>query len=188
MSKRVIGGVIAVCLVCLIYAAYYFNSGNLSVNRAPGGYQLISNMELEGMIDFELERLDGKQVKLSDYRGKVIVLNFWASWCNPCVQEFPSMVSLVEKMKGDVVIVAIATDDEKQDVEVFLKAFGLPRPGFEILWDKNKKVTEKYNVSKLPESFVVGRDFKLARKIIGAEDWSGQGAIGYFQSLLRPSK
>lgn len=177
-------GIAALVVVAAVFGWYWKNAAELPVNKTPEGYQLIGKLETEGMQDFSLNRLDGTSLKLGDYKGKVIVLNFWASWCNPCVQEFASMVELVEKMKGEVVVVAVSTDDDRADVEAFLKAFGLPKPNFEIVWDKDKTVMAQYGINKLPESFIVGRDFKLARKVLGLEEWASDGAIGYFKSLM----
>jgi peroxiredoxin len=183
MNAYVKGAIGAVIAIIAILSWYLTHSDELPVNKTPESFRLISKLEKEGMEDFALQRLDGSTLRLSDLKGRVVVLNFWASWCNPCVQEFPSMVSLVEKMGGDVVVVAVSGDDQQGDIQAFVKAFGLPRPGFEVVWDKDKKVTELYGVSKLPESFIIGRDFKLARKIVGTEDWANDGAVAYFKSL-----
>ncbi len=115
-------------------------------------------------------------------------MNFWASWCNPCVEEFPSMVKLVKEFKGDVVILAISEDDQTDDIKVFTKAMGLPEPHFEVVWDKDKRSMKDYGVEKLPESFLVGRDGKLIRKVLGIDNWSSDDALAYFKMLVAGQK
>jgi peroxiredoxin len=94
------------------------------------------------------------------------------------------MVKLVEKFHGDVVVVAISEDEQVEDIGPFVRAFGLPKPGFEVVWDKEKAVMKLYGVGKLPESFIVGPDFKLIRKIVGTENWVSDSALAYFGSIL----
>jgi len=93
------------------------------------------------------------------------------------------MVKLAERMKGDLVVVAVSTDDAKADIEPFLKVFGLPKPGFEVLWDRDKSIMKLFGVGKIPESYVVGPDFKLARKIIGVENWGSDEAVQFFKMI-----
>lgn len=93
------------------------------------------------------------------------------------------MVNLAQKMEGDLVIVAVSTDENKADIEPFLKAFSVPEKGFEVVWDKDHKVMEMYGVKKIPESFIVGTDFRLARKIVGIENWDSDNAIAFFHAL-----
>lgn len=185
MNAYVKGGILAAILIAGIYGWYRANMATLPVNRPPDDYQLISKMEKEGVPDFTLERLDGSKLTLSELKGKTVIVNFWASWCNPCVEEFPSMIKLVDHFKGDVVVVAVSTDEDRKDIETFLKAFGLPKPGFEVVWDKDKSIMAKYGINKIPESFLVGADMKLIRKVMGTENWYTQGAIDYFSDLVR---
>jgi len=183
MNAYIKGGLVAIGVGAAILTWYKRNESGLIVNRTPDEFQLITKMEVEGLPDFELERLDGTKVKLSDYRGKLLVVNFWATWCNPCVEEMPSMARLVDRMKGDVVVVAVATDEKKEDIATFLKAFGIPKPGFEVLWDRDHSVMKLYGVKRVPESFLSTPDFKLARKIVGTEDWGTDNAVEFFKAL-----
>ena len=179
------GALVALVVAAAVYFIYSRNEGKLPVNQSPVEFQVITKMETEGAPDFELERLDGTKVKLSNFKGKLVIVNFWASWCNPCVEEIPSMVSLVEKMKGDLVVVAVSTDEEKKDIAPFLKAFKIPPTGFEVLWDKGKTVRNAYAVSKMPESFILTPDLRLAKKIVGIEQWGADGAVLYFQKMMK---
>lgn len=184
MNPYVKGAIVVFVLAAGGYGLYKANESKLPANRSPEGFQLISQMETVGVPDFMLERMDGSKLTLSSLKGKLIIVNFWASWCNPCVEEFPSMVLLAEKMKGDLVVVAVSEDEARGDIEPFLKLFKLPKPGFEIVWDKDKSLMKTYGVGKIPESFIVRPDLKLARKFIGVENWASDDALLYFRSLL----
>jgi hypothetical protein len=96
------------------------------------------------------------------------------------------MIKLVEEMKGDVVLLAISEDSDKSEIEVFLNAFPKSKnPNIHVLWDEDHKVGQVYNADRLPESFVAGKDLKLARKIVGSIDWATPEAIEYMQGLVR---
>lgn len=188
MNVYLKGAVLAALVAGGVFAIYSANVGRLPVNQAPAGFKVIDAMEEKGVPDFELERLDGSKLRLSSLKGKVLVVNFWASWCNPCVEEFPSMVRLADVMGDDVAIVAISTDDDRKDIENFAKLFNLPRKGFEVVWDKDKSVMKSYGVEKIPESFLVGHDMKLIRKVLGVEDWASPRALEYFKGLVAKHK
>jgi len=185
VSAYIKGALGALVLAAVIYGLYTSYEARLPANQSPAAFQVISKMESEGVPDFTLERLDGTKLKLSDLKGKMLIVNFWASWCNPCVEELPSMVRLAEKMKGELVVIAISTDENRKDIETFLKLFGLPKPGFEVVWDRDGKMKDMYAVGKIPESYIVTPDFKLARKILGVEKWDSDEAVQFFQLLAR---
>lgn len=149
----------------------------------PQSFNFVSKFEKEGIPAIEAVDLDGKPFDLSKVKAPVVIVNFWASWCGPCVEEFPSMLKLVEAMKGKVTIVAVSMDDDEKDLRAFTKLFKVPKPGFEVLWDRDKKVMGTYAVGKLPESYIVGPDRKLIRKVLGVENWANPSAISYFNSL-----
>jgi len=184
MNVYLKGAIGAAVILSAVFLWYRANVNGLVVNRPPAGYELISSMEKTGVPDFELEKMDGTPFKLSQHEGKITIINFWASWCNPCVEEFPSMIKLIDHFGDRLQIVAVSTDDDKKDIAVFLKAFGLPRPGFEVVWDKKKEAMKKFGIEKVPESFLIAKDGKLIRKVLGIENWSNENALGYFQDLL----
>jgi hypothetical protein len=93
------------------------------------------------------------------------------------------MARLVDRMGGDVVVIAVSTDEKKEDIGPFLKAFGIPKPGFEVVWDRDRTVMKSYAVKRVPESFLAKSDFRLARKIVGTEDWATDNAIEFFKDL-----
>lgn len=164
---------------------YFRNEHKLPVNQSPADFKLIEKMETEGVPKFELPTLNGEKFKLEKFSGKIVIVNFWASWCGPCIAEFPSMIQLARKFAGKLVILAVATDDDQIDVENFVKAMQIPREGFIVLWDEKKTVADAYGVSKIPESYIVGKDQKLLRKILGAEDWASADATAFFAAYIK---
>jgi peroxiredoxin len=116
--------------------------------------------------DFSLESLDGKTLRLSDLRGKAVLLNFWATWCGPCKIEMPWFVDL-QKQYGSqgLQIVGVAMDDaSKEDISKFAKEMGVNYP---ILIGKESVGDQYGGVPALPESFLISRDGKIVDKIIG---------------------
>jgi thiol-disulfide isomerase/thioredoxin len=116
--------------------------------------------------DFTLESLDGKNMRLSDFRGKAVLLNFWATWCAPCKIEMPWFVELQQQYGNQgLQIVGVAMDDaSKEDIAKFAKEMGVNYP---VLIGKESVGDEYGGVPALPESFFIGRDGKIVDKIMG---------------------
>ncbi len=123
--------------------------------------------------EFTLQSLDGKTIHLSDYRGKAVLLNFWATWCEPCKIEMPWFVELQNKYESaGLQIVGVAMDDAAPpDIEKFAKQMGVNYP---VLIGK-EAVGEQYGgIPFLPTSFYIGRDGKIVSKVFGLK---GKGEI-----------
>jgi peroxiredoxin len=116
--------------------------------------------------DFSLDSLDGKTMKLSDLRGKAVLLNFWATWCGPCKIEMPWFVDFQNQYRAQgLQIVGVAMDDaSKEDISKFAKDMGVNYP---ILIGKEAVGDQYGGVPALPETFVISRDGKIVDKIIG---------------------
>jgi thiol-disulfide isomerase/thioredoxin len=116
--------------------------------------------------DFTLESLDGKSVRLSDLRGKAVLLNFWATWCGPCKIETPWLVELQNQYGSQgLQVIGVAMDDSgKEDIAKFAKDMGVNYP---VLLGKEAVGDAYGGVPALPESFFIGRDGKIVDKIIG---------------------
>jgi peroxiredoxin len=134
--------------------------------------------------DFTLPDLDGRMVNLSSFKGKVVIVNIWATWCPPCVAETPSLDKLYKMLKDEgLELLAVSVDKEgKRVVEPFMKKKNL---SFPVLLDPDGMVSGLYRTTGVPESFIVKRDGTLDKKIQGAINWTSPKIIDYFQSLLK---
>lgn len=134
--------------------------------------------------DFQLQDTKGNQVSLAALRGKVVMVNFWATWCPPCKEEMPSMEKLNEVMAGDdFVMLAINVEQNGRSVvPPFLKQ--TPHD-FTVLYDDKGTVQQQYGVYKFPESFIVRKDGTVDQKVIGAIDWASPKTIAYFKGLSK---
>lgn len=135
---------------------------------------------------FELADLEGNRHRLSDFAGQVVVLNFWATWCPPCVEEMPSLQQLADRLGPEgLAVVAVSVDERYADIEPFVERHGLR---FLVLHDLGKRVSRRYEVHQFPETWIVDRDGRLASHLVGARDWSAPESLEVFRSLLaRPS-
>lgn len=185
MSPKLKWGAGLVLFLGLLVVSWFALNKRYDADVTPESYSYVERFEKEGIPAIQAIELDGGAFDLSKVREPVVIVNFWASWCNPCVEEFPSMLKLVEALKGQVAVVAISMDDEEKDLIAFAKLFNVPRAGFYVAWDKDKKVMADYGVGKLPESYIVGPKRKLVRKVLGIENWASENAIAYFSELAK---
>jgi peroxiredoxin len=134
--------------------------------------------------DFTFPGLDGKKVSLADYKGKVVLLNIWATWCAPCVAEMPSMEKLYRELKDEgFVLLAVSVDETGTDaVAPFMKKHKL---GFPVLLDTVGDIKSLYQVTGIPESFIIDKNGIIIEKIIGPRDWAASGAIRFFRNLVQ---
>ena len=152
--------------------------------RPPVATLKLNELEKQGVPDFEVASLEGKGIKLSEYRGKVVLVNIWATWCAPCVKEFPSMKRLVQKMGPDLVILAVSYDRHREDIDAFINAFGGVPVNFHIAWDRDRKTTAVFGTDVLPETYIISRDGKLIRKIAGEATWDDPMALEFFKEIM----
>jgi thiol-disulfide isomerase/thioredoxin len=139
--------------------------------------------------DFPLE-LAGKPTRLSDLRGKVVILNFWASWCPPCVAEAPSLNRLqkyVESRNG--IIVGVAADQDPTAFQKFLGDQSIVFPTYRdpATKDQRSPIAESYGTVMIPETYVIDRRGKITRKFIGFQQWDSPDMLAYFDNLLGQS-
>jgi peroxiredoxin len=134
--------------------------------------------------DFVLTTLDGREVRLSDYRGHVVFLNFWATWCGPCKVEMPAMDRLYrEYRRQGFAILAVSTDPEGPAVtRPYREALGLT---FTIAHDPDAVVMRLYGVRTLPVTFLVDREGVITHRIFGARDWQDPEAHDGIRRLLQ---
>jgi cytochrome c biogenesis protein CcmG, thiol:disulfide interchange protein DsbE len=188
--KHIIKGIVATLALALIMSAGWWKyRAFLTEGMQPtAGTKRLNAIEKSGVPDFEMVDIKGRKVSLSQYKDKTVILNFWASWCEPCIQEFPSMLKLVEFFKGQVVLIAVSADQNQKDMEVFLKPFAKQMPQeVVIIFDKDKTLPQLYGTEVLPESFILAKGLRLVRKVAGSEDWFSPGAVQLFNQIVSTS-
>lgn len=153
--------------------------------KPPESAVILNEIEKNGVPNFSVVDLNGRSVTLDQFLGKIVILNFWASWCDPCIAEFPSLLKLLENQKGKVVLMAVSADYERADIDNFLKVFKVNSPHLIIAWDKDLVLAKKFGTFKLPESYIIGTKGELIRKVAGVDDWATKEAFEYFEGLLK---
>jgi cytochrome c biogenesis protein CcmG, thiol:disulfide interchange protein DsbE len=131
-----------------------------------------------------------RSVSLAQFRGKILVLNFWATWCPPCIEEMPSLVEMQKKLAGKgVAVLAVSIDDDVDAYHKFLKDHGIDLLTIRDPGTRNGQggvdapVSSRYGTFKFPETFIIDRNGIIRRKFIGAVDWNQQEIIEYLTRL-----
>lgn len=144
--------------------------------------------EIQTVPDFEVQTLAGAKVTPATYKGSVLIVNFWASWCAPCVEEVPSLVQLSKELGGKVRILAISNDSSLEEIQIFLKSFPeFSAPRVDLVHDQPPgfPLTKTFGVGRLPESYIFDGEGRFVRRVIGTIDWATPDAISYMQGLLK---
>ncbi len=137
--------------------------------------------------DFSLPNLDDQPIKLSDYRGKVVFLNFWATWCKPCREEMPSMEVMHKTLEKDgLVVLAVSIDrvTTKKDIPPFIKSMNLTFP---VLVDSWGQTDKRYKLMGVPETYIIDQQGVLREKVIGPRDWTRMESLRIVMDLLKKS-
>jgi cytochrome c biogenesis protein CcmG, thiol:disulfide interchange protein DsbE len=170
IMRRVIGWTsvaIAACILVL-FAMPSYRQGEASIAGKPAQ-------------DFPIT-LSGKSERLSDLKGKVVVLNFWATWCPPCVEETPALNRLqkyIDSRNG--MVLGVSVDEDGAAYDKFLKDQAVVFPTYR---DSTKKSATDYGTSMYPETYIIDRHGKIARKFVGAQQWDSPEMLAYFDAIL----
>lgn len=160
--------------IALLVGAALVSVGVWVALRAPRGPVLAPA--------FVLPDLTGKVVRLDDLRGKVVLLNVWATWCQPCVEEMPTLESLSRRMAGrDFVLLAVSQDELPEKVKPWTESHGLT---FTVLLDPRGEVGNHYGVTGYPETFVIDRQGNIVHHHVGFRNWTDPGIVSAIETLL----
>jgi cytochrome c biogenesis protein CcmG/thiol:disulfide interchange protein DsbE len=170
------------------YSVVRFSLLLLLLLAAPACYNTVPEGINKPAPDFTVKDSD-RSVTLSQLRGRTVILNFWATWCPPCVQEMPSLVRLQKKLQDkNVTVLAVSVDDDAEAYHKFLTDHkidlltvreGGARSDIGVI----SPVTNSYGTFKLPESYIIDRDGMIRRKFIGAVDWNQTEIMEYLTRL-----
>lgn len=174
-----VGTTIIFCLMlsayCLLFTAY-------SYAQPPSPYA-VEKLLGQKAADFTLKDINGNPVSLSSFRGKVVLLNFWATWCPPCKAEIPSMNKLQQMLKSKgLVILAVSTDRAVADVKDFLKKNPVT---FTVVVDYNLSVSRSlYKVFMMPTTFLIDKRGVIVKKYFGEQDWTDPEILKDIEAIL----
>ncbi len=145
----------------------------LKITRLPVGTQA---------APFELTSLDGKLVTSSELAGKVVLINFWATWCGPCKDEMPSLARLQKQLDpAQFVLLTVTTDLQRQGITQFLSQLGVSLP---VLFDEDQEVSRAFMVRGLPTTVVIARDGSLVGRAVGPRAWNSPEVVSLMRGLM----
>ncbi len=172
-------------LISIFILLLWMGGINAKENSYEDLYTLLGIQKINPPVkatDFTLENLEGAKLSLKDFKGKVVLLNFWASWCGPCQWEMPSMEKLWNKFKKNkFVILAVDIQEGKDEVKSFTKEKGYTFP---ILLDSRGKVARIYGIRAIPTTFLIDQEGKIVGRVLGARDWASQGVFELIKYLI----
>lgn len=172
----ILGGLLTSAAAYTYYADFQ-NAPPALQQEDPAGQNSIATMEAPS---FSFQDMEGKIRTLTDFKGKAVILNFWASWCAPCVIEMPQMFNLAEKTKEDAVYLFISLDNSEEEISRFLtkNKFHDLSSNIHIGLDVDRKISNLFQTYKIPETYLITPDLKISDKIIGADlVWNDQDMI-----------
>lgn len=170
MSSRGAWLITAVIAMAAVYALLAGSSTPLLLGRGSAA------------PDFELLRLSGESLVLTELRGQVVLVNFWATWCKPCEDEMPAMERLYRALHPDgFELLAISVDEDETVVARFRDEMGI---SFPILLDPTRAVSSRYQAFRFPESFLIGRDGFVVERYVGPKEWGTPAYVARVRRLL----
>lgn len=131
---------------------------------------------------FKITTDDGRTISRGDFGGKLLVLNFWATWCPPCRQEWPSLDAMQRTLASQgVVVIAISVDKDEKQYREFVQQ---TKPAFKTVRDPEAEISADYGTFKYPETYIIDREGKVREKMIGAENWMSPALLDRLKQYL----
>lgn len=190
LSPLIRAGLLLTAAIVVAALAFYGLRGDFSQNeQAPSVVQGGENkLRLEILKtptpapEFVLKDTAGNQINLLQLRGRVVFVNFWATWCLPCIEEMPAMEKLHQELQKDgLVILAVNFQEGPERIKEFLAKHNLT---FTALLDHDGKVAERYQAWALPVSVIINKRGEIVARAMGSKDWHSDEALRYFRQLL----
>jgi thiol-disulfide isomerase/thioredoxin len=177
-----------ICLFFAVFLAGPLGAQELDKTIAPEIKTAFSRARIPVLrartpvIDFSAPLLDGTQVRLSNLKGKVVFLNFWATWCPPCREEMPSMEALYRRFRGrDLEFLAVDIQEDKDDVAAFMKQFGLTFPA---ALDSTGRISAEYGIRGIPATFIIDKEGGIIASVVGGRDWNTEAVFTALELLI----
>jgi peroxiredoxin len=165
----------------LVDAKPLANTNDQELDRLLKNMLVLKVTHIANPIEFRLKDIDDRQVSLSDFRGKIVFLNFWTTWCPTCRIEMPSMEKLHHKMKDkDLAMVTINLQETASQVKKFFKAHKLT---FTALLDSTGEVGTAFGIYQIPTTFILDKEGRIIAKALGPREWDSKDSIAMFEHL-----
>lgn len=133
--------------------------------------------------DFAGKMMDAKSVNLQDYRGRFVLLNFWATWCSPCLKEMPDLENAYNEMGQEkLVVLAVGMGESVKKIKAFFNKYGFTFP---LLADNRMKITKLYGVRNIPVTYLIDPDGVVLGRALGVRDWASPDLIAFIDSRLK---
>ena len=171
--KKLLTGFLVACALVVVYGHNLLPSSGIQANTKPQLTTTTSTAEAAGVTaqiapDFTFTDLvTGKTTKLSDLRDKPVYLNFWATWCPPCVKELPHIQAKDEQYKDRIHFLAISVDSEQEAPAQFISSKGYT---FTVGYGNEREISRAYNIEAIPASYIIGTDGTIKAQIVGSMD------------------
>ena len=171
--KKLLTGFLVACALVVVYGHNLLPSSGIQANTKPQLTTTTSTAEAAGVTaqiapDFTFTDLvTGKTTKLSDLRDKPVYLNFWATWCPPCVKELPHIQAKYEQSKDRIHFLAISVDSEQEAPAQFISSKGYT---FTVGYGNEREISRAYNIEAIPASYIIGTDGTIKAQIVGSMD------------------
>lgn len=168
------------------------SASDLAYSAPPVGNDPFASLKVSrvaaatSVVPFDLQALDGETVHSKDLAGKVVLLNFWATWCGPCKEEMPSLARLQKQFDPQRArVVTITADMHPQAITQFLTQL---RIGLPVLFDEDEEVSRMFMVRGLPTTVLIAQDGRVVGRAVGPRPWDSQEAVALMQQLLEGTK
>ncbi|MDR3250671.1 MAG: TlpA family protein disulfide reductase [Tannerella sp.] len=186
MKTKILKGITAKVALSVIFASgAIFHNSAVAQEKEEGG--TLINVG-DKAPDFTVEMLDGRRLKLSDFKGKVVLLNFWATWCGPCMKEFEVIPDkIIKRFAGNEAFVFIPISREEKRETVEKKVVQLKKKGinFPVGIDPDRSIYSQYAVQFIPRNFLIDKDGKVVLATIGYEEAEFAGLVDMIEKILK---
>jgi len=177
----------AILVICAAFLVFLPHQAEAQVSPEAARALRDANIQVLGQRidprDFTLPLLTGGNATLSSYRGKVVILNFWATWCPPCRVEMPSMETLYQRFNAQgLEILAVDIGENASTVQQFIRSAGYTFP---VLLDSANRVSSVYGIEAIPTTYIIDREGKIIGRVVGSIMWDNQRVIAAIDALLK---
>jgi len=174
-------------MVCAVFLIFLPRQAEAQVSTEAARALRDANIQVLGQRidprDFTLPLLGGGNAALSSYKGKVVILNFWATWCPPCRVEMPSMETLYQRFNAQgLEILAVDIGESASAIQQFIRSAGYTFP---VLLDSANRVSSIYGIEAIPTTYIIDREGKIIGRVIGSIIWDNQRVIAAIDALLK---